>query len=1071
MKTQISRASHDSEKRYSGVYQQQGRMLTDADWNELTDIVKGRLDDALVDVVGNGTPKHRKLRIVKNGSDWEIVPGYVRADGMIAPCYVCVDGIIAHLPGQPEHPINYLAQPDLTSPRPIPDDCILYADVWERSVTALEDGDLMDSALYGADTCTRTKTMLQIKWCDSGTRPELLPNSGDAKLSIRIREGVAAPDPCDPCAAEISLDARTGNELFRLEIHDVRYLDDDPAKAVVGVCLKWSGENGAEQYALKDHDGKDLAPPEAFKEANRVFEFYNTETEQNLGLHPAGTPLPVHGEISQGYSLPATGKPQDYVRRWDGYCVLKNTGGNWSIEAGFDQSMANFVTSPEVSLDAASGALTVGLESILFELSVKDRMLLPGDYWMLPLREREIRAELEKQAADSAYSIPALLAGKNPHGLPPHGVTHHYLELANILGGNLLENPEADRKYAFPPLTEMTRLFMAGGDGQEVVPGQPLPQPLRVGVANGEWPVQGAMVRFQIEGASSGSLSPVNGGKTNADGIAQCVWTPDSTIGTACRVKASLVDAEHARDAGQDLNPPVYFYAHLITADQVAYVPGCEKLKDTVNVQQAIDLLCKSKSAGCTVSVGAGGEFSRLDDAVTQLIKAGRMDICICLLPGDHDLGKGLKLSGKFVHHLKIVGCAGSRIILGDAGEIHFSGLRSVVLRDLSIYSGNKPLNQLVFNQCHDVEIAACHMYGLVNRKTVVVSIADAGNIYLAHNVIEAQQLTSLNKAAEIFGFSATFAKLYQTHERAGFDAMALEQAAVLAKMKPAEKKSFSENIAKNTRRSPERQTYKQFIQLIIAPKPSIASLQGMLGTIRDMAVRHDAGIALALMDAEAETMLDHNTVAGSVSLYGIPPAKSLGRQQLNKLDQNMKKGASFEVSTGVLTLRNNRLNRLLLGSAMVKAVLEALKQVSSATGSPTRGLRARTSGRVRLPAGGVVAAPVGGVVTAPVGGTRTAPAGGVVVAQPPARSAPVILGLAGMYRIADLSNNHFDDLGNELLSGRATVSSNDFAGASAGFVIAKSATYTGNNGPTNNSLLQDITQISSESGNIIAVN
>ena len=52
MKSQISRDSFRPERRYSGVYQQQGRMLTDADWNELQAIVKTRLDEALRDVLG-----------------------------------------------------------------------------------------------------------------------------------------------------------------------------------------------------------------------------------------------------------------------------------------------------------------------------------------------------------------------------------------------------------------------------------------------------------------------------------------------------------------------------------------------------------------------------------------------------------------------------------------------------------------------------------------------------------------------------------------------------------------------------------------------------------------------------------------------------------------------------------------------------------------------------------------------------------------------------------------------------------------------------------------------------------
>ena len=55
MKTQRSRNTFDALKRYSGVYQQQGRMITDADWNELSDLLKERLNDVLRDVVGGGS--------------------------------------------------------------------------------------------------------------------------------------------------------------------------------------------------------------------------------------------------------------------------------------------------------------------------------------------------------------------------------------------------------------------------------------------------------------------------------------------------------------------------------------------------------------------------------------------------------------------------------------------------------------------------------------------------------------------------------------------------------------------------------------------------------------------------------------------------------------------------------------------------------------------------------------------------------------------------------------------------------------------------------------------------------
>ncbi|MCG8421113.1 MAG: DUF6519 domain-containing protein [Proteobacteria bacterium] len=52
MKAQISRLSQQLRRRYSGVYQQQGRMLTDADWNELMDIVKQHVAAVVADIVG-----------------------------------------------------------------------------------------------------------------------------------------------------------------------------------------------------------------------------------------------------------------------------------------------------------------------------------------------------------------------------------------------------------------------------------------------------------------------------------------------------------------------------------------------------------------------------------------------------------------------------------------------------------------------------------------------------------------------------------------------------------------------------------------------------------------------------------------------------------------------------------------------------------------------------------------------------------------------------------------------------------------------------------------------------------
>jgi hypothetical protein len=52
------------------------------------------------------------------------------------------------------------------------------------------------------------------------------------------------------------------------------------------------------------------------------------------------------------------------------------------------------------------------------------------------------------------------------------------------------------------------------------------------------------------------------------------------------------------------------------------------------------------KAAVVASTVGLTGEFDNLDLALRTLLAEGRRDICICLLPGNHNLADSLSLTG-----------------------------------------------------------------------------------------------------------------------------------------------------------------------------------------------------------------------------------------------------------------------------------------------------------------------------------------------------------------------------------------------------------------------------------------
>jgi len=400
MKTEISRNSHDPEKRYSGVYQQQGRMITDADWNELVDIVKARLNDALTDAIGSGVPENGG--IIKDG---ELHWGVAYADGVRAELSPAEgDASVAFsFDGQADFPL-------LPGSKPESED-IVFLDVWERVVTSYEDAGLMDSALHGADTCSRTKTMVQVKWCSSEQELQNVIDATKATLSVVRSDRYAAKDT---------------NFVFRVEVHSI-------GKA--GLVLKWSRENAAEQFYRLDAENVGQTPPDYFKQGNRVFEYFKEDSEKYFGF-TGSVSIPINrNTMLKQESAPAPAAAEyPHVRRWDGYCEV-------AISDPVPSVIHDSLTGEKVSLDG--NVLTLALED--FTLTVETDgwetgRLLAGDYWQFAVRP-----------GDDSF----------PEKVSPAGIRHRYLLLGTYMESNQISvSDNLQGEFSFPSLSQAHDTFV-----------------------------------------------------------------------------------------------------------------------------------------------------------------------------------------------------------------------------------------------------------------------------------------------------------------------------------------------------------------------------------------------------------------------------------------------------------------------------------------------------------------------------------------------------------------------------------------------------------------------------------
>lgn len=160
MKGDFSRDTFDSAKRYSRVLLQQGRVQLDSDWNEAGSISAHYLRCLAADLIGShgGPGGGFKITRIAAGArrplaDLGIGAGHYYVTGQL--CENAADEVTYY--SQRDYPVGKETEP---LPRP---PFLVYLDVWERHITAVEDSNLRETALGGSDTCTRAQVVWQIK--------------------------------------------------------------------------------------------------------------------------------------------------------------------------------------------------------------------------------------------------------------------------------------------------------------------------------------------------------------------------------------------------------------------------------------------------------------------------------------------------------------------------------------------------------------------------------------------------------------------------------------------------------------------------------------------------------------------------------------------------------------------------------------------------------------------------------------------------------------------------------------------------------------------------------------------
>jgi hypothetical protein len=601
LKADITRSTFRKNKKYVKVNAQQGRVQVDADYNEQIDIQENLDKTFLQDIIGKtGTPiEDPGFEIVAKNGGYTIGRGRYYVDGIL-----CENGEktgkddAINAEEQEDLPdYSNLAESPFNANSATPNQgnglYVVYLDVWQRHITFLEDPDIREVALGGADTTTRTKTVWQSKILPLKTKDETkaleafekwktdVLSSGKLQVQVTPKQNI---DRCLPSPeAGYSGDE---NRLYRVEIHS-----NTIKKGKSVPQFKWSRENASvaakivqvnagsnegEKLIVVLNSWKDersrLGEGQWIEVTDDYHELWNingrivqvTSVEENtlenlstlkvndvalgsneslLHFNPAAPSLPASAYASKN--------PK--VRRWN------TPDDKWSA-LGYSVDNSNVSkNSNEKPVNTASTVDFLDLEDGI-QVKFNSGNYVPGDYWLIPARTVTRSLDWPVDVAADGKSSPKWL---------PSSMEHHYCPLALVDFENGKLQVVYDYRSFFSSLTGHLNLYYVSGDGQEVKKDADknlLPFDLVAGVAVGgvalkkaKAPFWKPQVQFKVV-LGKGTLN--NGTKSyiadvDEEGLVRCSWILDSE-NILQQVKATLID-----HTGEAFGLPLIFNGHL----------------------------------------------------------------------------------------------------------------------------------------------------------------------------------------------------------------------------------------------------------------------------------------------------------------------------------------------------------------------------------------------------------------------------------------------------------------------------------------------------------------------------